>query len=278
MPQKCDRKGKTGYSRFCLCKLRGKVRATGLLAGDPVRTELYQFHISHFCEKIRWALDYKGVRYRKISFIPGRHFRRIKKLSGQTSVPVLRHGDQVVAGSAAILEFLDNTFPQHPLISGDQSIRRQILHWETRLDALGVDIRLWLYHQLLPHPQLMIPLLTSGQSPMKRWLVRWNYQRIEQGIRHWMKINADTAAAAQTRIEAMLTELRACYSQRHFLAGEHFSRADLTACALFAMLFQPAEYPVPWPSEKRLPPVLKDWLQRNNDLLEPLRVRYAQYR
>ncbi len=25
--------------------------------------KLYEFAISHYCEKVRWALDYKGVAY-----------------------------------------------------------------------------------------------------------------------------------------------------------------------------------------------------------------------
>lgn len=243
-----------------------------------MRTELYQFHISPYCEKIRWALELKDLRYRKVSFIPGLHMRALRKLSGQTSVPVLRHGDNVVAGSARILDYLDKTFEQHPLMANDAAIRQQTLVWEKRLDAIGADIRLWVYHQLLPHPHLMLPLLTSGKGWFKRWFMKMNYARVENLMRRYMNINNVTAAGAEARIEQMLSELRACYSQSHFLAGEQFSRADLTACALFAMLFQPAEYPVPWPARESLPEEMRNWLDRHDDLLEPLRIRYAQYR
>jgi len=33
--------------------------------------ELYQFEMSHYVEKIRLILDYKGLEYRKINVTPG---------------------------------------------------------------------------------------------------------------------------------------------------------------------------------------------------------------
>ncbi|VAW80072.1 hypothetical protein MNBD_GAMMA15-1204 [hydrothermal vent metagenome] len=41
---------------------------------------LYQFPISHYCEKIRWALDYKGLPYTTINPLPGSH------IAGENSV------------------------------------------------------------------------------------------------------------------------------------------------------------------------------------------------
>ena len=66
--------------------------------------KLYQFAISHYCEKIRWALDYKGLNYETVNLLPGQHVKTIRKLTGEaSSVPVLDHDGHVVQGSAAIL-------------------------------------------------------------------------------------------------------------------------------------------------------------------------------
>lgn len=243
-----------------------------------MRPVLYQFPISHYCEKVRWALDFKGIRYDRVSLIPGLHVKAIRRIAPSTSVPVLKHGADIIQGSAAIIDYLDEHYPQASLTPDDPALRRQALEWEHRLDRIGADIRLWCYHHLLSDSELAVSLLTSGQPFYRRWLVRLMYPKIEQGMRRWMKINQETAAAAQLRMEAMLHELRSAYLQAHVLVGTHFSRADLAACSMFSMIFQPAEIPVPWPPFERLPAAMQDWINRHADELQPLQVHYAQYR
>ncbi|HEY9121195.1 MAG TPA: glutathione S-transferase N-terminal domain-containing protein, partial [Marinobacter sp.] len=75
---------------------------------------LYQFAISHYCEKVRWALDYKGLSYETISLLPGQHVKTIRKLTGgDSSVPVLDHDGHRVQGSKEIIDYLDETFPEN---------------------------------------------------------------------------------------------------------------------------------------------------------------------
>jgi hypothetical protein len=50
---------------------------------------LHQFPASHFNEKARWALDWKGLPHRRASYLPGPHAPRIRRLTGQTATPVL---------------------------------------------------------------------------------------------------------------------------------------------------------------------------------------------
>ena len=40
--------------------------------------KLYQFCISHYSEKVRWALDYKDIKYQPVNLLPGQHSRTIK--------------------------------------------------------------------------------------------------------------------------------------------------------------------------------------------------------
>ncbi|HKX12345.1 MAG TPA: glutathione S-transferase N-terminal domain-containing protein, partial [bacterium] len=43
-------------------------------------TILYQFPISHYCEKARWALAFKEIPYRIVNLAPGLHFRRTRNM------------------------------------------------------------------------------------------------------------------------------------------------------------------------------------------------------
>ena len=52
---------------------------------------LYQLSVSHYCEKIRWALDHKRLSHRTESLLPGLHVAKMAKMGLKSSLPVLRH-------------------------------------------------------------------------------------------------------------------------------------------------------------------------------------------
>lgn len=74
---------------------------------------LFQFPISHYYGKARWALEYKGIDYRIKNFVPGPHTAALRKLAPGTSVPFLIEDDKPVQGSDAIITYLDKK-QSHP--------------------------------------------------------------------------------------------------------------------------------------------------------------------
>lgn len=240
---------------------------------------LYQFAISHFCEKSRWALEYKGIQYQPVYLLPGSHIKTIKALAGTSSVPVLEHDQEVVQGSEQITDYLDRTFPDNPLTPENEDERAQALAWERRLDEeAGPAVRCYCYHHLLQRPKVVTPLLTAQTPFYNRFLVRLAFSRIDEVMRNWMKINEKTAAQSMETMTAVLQDLAEAYQSGPYLVGDRFSRADLTAAALFAPLFQPAGYPVPWPKPERLPQAMQQWLESQQSALAPLIAQYERHR
>ncbi|MDI9244165.1 glutathione S-transferase family protein [Marinobacter sp. CHS3-4] len=242
--------------------------------------KLYQFAISHFCEKARWALDFKGLNYQSIMLLPGQHVGTMKKLGAdKSSVPVLVHDGQGIQGSARILDYLDETFPERPLTPSDPTAREKAIDWERRMDEeLGPAVRCYAYHYFLQRPKLVTPLLTAGTPFYNRFLVRLAFSRVDEIMRKWMKINDKTADAARQTMERYLTELTQAYEASPWLAGDSFSRADLTAAAFFAPLFQPPQYPVPWPDAKRIPEPVRNWLDEWKPQLQKIEAIYTANR
>ena len=80
--------------------------------GVPI---LWQFRASHFNEKARWALDWKGIRHERRSLLPGPHAPVVLWLTGQTAVPVLQIDGETVADSTRIIEALERRSPERPL-------------------------------------------------------------------------------------------------------------------------------------------------------------------
>ncbi len=243
--------------------------------------QLYQFAVSHFSEKVRWALDHKGLAYEPVYLLPGMHARTIRELTGQkaTSVPVLVDNGRPVQDSAAILDHLDATFPGRQLLPESPDEQASALAWENRLDEqAGPAVRTFAYHHLLQRPKVMAPLMTAKTPFWNQYLLRLGFSRVDETMRRMMAINEKTAARAQTVIEELLDEIAGIYEDGRFLAGGTFSRADITAGALFAPLFMPPQYPVAWPRPQRLPPGLKDWLHQNEARLAPVARCYRDNR
>lgn len=241
---------------------------------------LYQFAISHYCEKVRWALDYKGIHYQPVNLLPGQHMSTIRRLTGKgTSVPVLEHNGTVIQGSAAILDYLDDTFPEFPLTPADPAERDQARRWEQRLDEeIGPAVRTWSYHYLLQRPKAVIPMLTAGTPFYNRILLALTFSLVDETMRKRLKINQKTADAAATAITTVVADLKQALTRQPLLAGTDFSRADLTAAALLAPLFQPPQYPVPWPRPQRLLKEMQEQLATWQAELAPVADLYQRYR
>ncbi|PCM43011.1 glutathione S-transferase family protein [Marinobacter sp. ANT_B65] len=242
---------------------------------------LYQFAISHYCEKIRWALDYKDLNYETTNLLPGQHLKTVQKLTrgAGASVPVLEHDGEVIQGSSDILDYLDRTFPGKPLMPTDETSKALATEWEKRLDnEAGPAVRCYSYHHFLQRPKIVVPLLAAGTPFYNRILLSLAFSRVNEVMRKWMKINDRTAEQSRLVMEKLLTELAETYSRRPFLAGDSFSRADLTAAALFAPLFQPEAYPVPWPKPARVPKDIQTWLDQWQPQLQVLSKIYEDYR
>ena len=112
---------------------------------------LYQFKFSHFCEKARWALDYKGIPFEQQNLLLGFHEKAALKIAPKTGLPIITDGDKVVQDSTSIITYLDERYPDNSLTPPGPEEAKSALEWEEFSDEeIGVPIRLWFYHHLLP--------------------------------------------------------------------------------------------------------------------------------
>jgi glutathione S-transferase len=238
---------------------------------------LYQFPISHYCEKIRWALEYKGLPYTKIDLLPGSHVSVVKKIAPKSDVPVLVHDDRVVQNSSDIITYLDKAFPDRPLTPETAEFEEQARQWEVYVDEnVGPQIRLYCYHYFLDRPDILLPLLNHGQPWYKKLVFRLIFPKVRDVMRKLMKINDRTATISLRKLERAIDKLHSHLQQNRYLAGDQFSRADLAAASLLAPFSMPEKYGLEWPES------LPDEMEAEIDALRPklnwVDELYRQYR
>jgi glutathione S-transferase len=201
---------------------------------------LYQFPISHYCEKTRWHLEHKGLDYQVDNLFPGLHRLKSQRLAGIRTLPILQDGDQTIGDSTQIALYLEQQYPERPLLPSDAAQRQEALELEERFDRLGVHVRRWLYGQIkdwesVMHAMLKVyrPLL-GLRDLMKPVLIN--------GVHKLYGVTPQRVAQSQAELlEGLaLIESRIQGDPSRYLVGDQLSLADISAAALFAPLFTPA--------------------------------------
>lgn len=132
--------------------------------------ELLQLRRSPYNEKVRWALDLKRVPHRRRSLLPGPHVATLKRLTGRTTTPVIVDGDgRAIDGSARILEWIEQRWPQPALFPVDAADLAEARRIERRFDDdLTPRIRRTALDALLRHPAAFAAALPQAADGGRR--------------------------------------------------------------------------------------------------------------
>jgi glutathione S-transferase len=221
------------------------------------RPVLWHIEISHFNEKARWALDYKGVEYERRAPIPGAHMAVALWLTrGQhKTFPLLQLDGEAIADSTAIIAALERRFGDPPLYPSDPADRRRALELEEYFDEeLGPHLRLLAFHEATKDPATverftadLLPSRLADVGPVRAGAGR--FFSAFTGFRYGVKSD-ERAELARARVLAALDRLESELGPHDYLVGDSFTVADLTAASLFYPLVRPPEGPsLPPPPE-----------------------------
>jgi len=221
---------------------------------------LYQFPLSHYCEKARWALDYKKIPFQTRNLLPGPHLFVTKRLAPKTSVPILVDGKKIIQDSTRILDYLDEKYPENSLSPADPALKKEALELEEYFDKnIGPHLRRFAYFYLLEEASLVQSLLSREASRYGRSVYKLIFPLVKQLMKKSMNIYAEPTQKSVKVLEEALVLLNQKIKEENFLVGKHFSRADLTAASLLGPLCTPAEYDFDWPAFEKMPSALQEF-------------------
>ncbi len=238
--------------------------------------ELYQMPISHYCEKVRWALDYKQLEHTKVNLLPGLHVKTAKKLTNRSAVPILVHNGKAISESSHIITYLDNNFPERPLTPANDNDKKEALEWEKYADEeIGIHVRRLCYNTLLDYPEIVIPFFTANGPWYGKVVMNAMYSKLSERMRDLMKINQETTQISEQKVRTAIDKIHDHLQDRKFMVGDSFSRADLALAALLAPLVSPPKYGLEWP--QTLPSPLKEVVESYADKLGWIGDLYENY-
>ncbi|WP_375771628.1 glutathione S-transferase family protein [Archangium gephyra] len=204
--------------------------------------KLYQFPISHYCEKTRWNLDAKGLPYVIENLIPGPHRFVTKRLTkgGRGTVPVLVDRGSVVTDSTDIALHLEQAYASAPtLIPAQGPERERVLELEAYFDEVaGKHVRRWVYSTLFASGADIKPLM-FGAFPLPLRLVGTVLLPvIKQAIRRQYALTPPKVEESRVKLQEGLDRLEREIQgdPSRYLVGSSLSIADISAASLFSPL------------------------------------------
>lgn len=211
---------------------------------------LWQIEISHYAEKVRWALDHKEIDHVRRSPLPGTHIPIALFLThgAHPTVPVLQMDGRAIGDSTAIIAALDAKHLDRPLYPSKPDERARALELEDWFDEnLGPHARLLPFYELIQEPKLFGEVAAENvPGPLaKAKPVVGAYGRVYTSLR-WGANKSDDAQRARDGIVAAFDKLEVELEKGdgEFLVGESLSVADVTAASLFYPIVVPPEGPL----------------------------------
>ena len=247
---------------------------------------LWHIKLSHYSEKARWALDWKGIPWEGKAPLPGLHMAYALGLTRgrHKTFPILQLDGRTVADSSAIVAALDQHRADPPLIPAGPAERARALALQEHFDAgLGPAVRLLAFHELrrdhesmARFTEVMAPAALTSTERRRRVATRVSATFAQ--VRFRVASEEAASAARVTVLDALERIDRDLEANGGgpFLVGERFSVADLTAASLLMPLTQPPE----GPNHLEPPPGLREFCE---PLLDRPAFRwvletYARYR
>jgi len=204
--------------------------------------ELYQLHWSHYVEKVRWALDFKGLPWKAIDIVAYKK-EEMRHFACAQTVPLIHDTRTGVAisDSSPIIRYLDEMYPERPLLPADSQEYDKVWQGMLQLDStLGLYARRVGYTQLIMEcPQvlsrLFMPQACRGLFTRKGWRML-AAPILGMMLTKRFRFDRNREDRIYEKLESLLLPLAERLTRHAFVVGEAFTAMDLTLASLLRPL------------------------------------------
>lgn len=211
--------------------------------------------VSHYCEKVRWALDYLKLPYVEEPHMPPLHRLATSKAGGK-SAPVLVTEDGNFTDSTDILKYLDSIVSSDEKLYPTNSEQRQKVEELEQLfdETLGTAVRTWAYFYIVDNSKIIQPKWCQGVPFYEKLLFPVVYPVMRSLVKKAYDVNAESAVKAYDQINNLFEKVDSLLADgRNYLVGDKMSAADIAFASLAAPILQPPQHPIKSSDSEQLP-------------------------
>ena len=196
---------------------------------------VHQYHLSPYNEKVRRMLNFKGIPYQeKYWLLADRN--KVKAFNPTGKLPALEHGDQMICDSTDVAYYIEEQFPEKPLIPADPAQRAMIHVLEDWADESLYFYEMHLRFTTPGNRERNMPRMVENESRFLRWLLP---KVVPGGI---AKITASQGIGRKSIEQLMIdvgrhiSAIDGLLGEQDWLVGDQLSLADLAVYAMFQAL------------------------------------------
>lgn len=204
---------------------------------------LWHLEISHYNEKARWALDYKGIEHVRRAVTPGLQELTARRLRAGRTVPILEMQGRPIGDSTKIIEEIERRWPEPPLYPADPNERSRALDLEDYFDEqCGPDARRVLFNDNLTDSETFVAMFNGADrrrigplealTPLICEVVKWRF-----------RIRPEAVEESREKVRAAFDKVEADVGPSGYLVGESFTVADLTVASILGLIVVPPQFP-----------------------------------
>jgi glutathione S-transferase len=219
---------------------------------------LWHIPLSHYNEKVRWTLDYKGIPHRR-KVLGADYLIRAWRATGRGTLPILFLDGRAIGDSTDIIAALEARHPEPPLYPSDADARQRALALEDWFDEhLGPALRAAVVTPLFRNdPDVALRVLTTGMPDQAYRMLRPLVRIFPSFYRFRHDISEARLETDRATVSAALDRIEREREGRAYLVGDAFTVADLTAAALLSPALQPPG--IQYPLGVELPAYMQDY-------------------
>ncbi|CAF2860279.1 unnamed protein product [Rotaria sp. Silwood2] len=216
------------------------------------RLRFYQIPWSHYCDKVRWALDLKEIPYELINYNPfgktkglERAPKTMPKLMPMLEDPNNKDDNQFQYDSTPILIYLNTQYPRSSisLFPSSSEQHEQVIDICLRLDStLGLYARRIAYVQILNESPNILSLVLREKFSWANNPDTIRSRLISRFVACFIiaryRVHRIREEQVREKIEQILLSIGNHLRTNDYLVGNQFSAADLTFCSLVKLLIR----------------------------------------
>lgn len=199
---------------------------------------LYQYRISPFCDKVRRAMQLKGIAWESVEvpIIPGKY----KAISPTGKFPAVDFGGTVIVDSTAIVAHLDRLVPAPALIPADPEERADALILEDWADEslyfFDLTMRNWPRNR-----QWFVDDLLHAEAGLKRRVMAAMIPGALRKVATTQGLGRKSEAQVTAELAGHYDSLNAKLARRDWLVGNAISIADIAVRSMVFVLDRTVE-------------------------------------